>query len=69
MSDQLDIERTEIGSIGNYYGRLSVKREAGQCYWSIENYDGEDWREISEDLLTELLKHEEDRQKPTYLSR
>lgn len=44
-----------IGTIGNYYGGLSVKEEAGRFYWSIENYSGDDWEEIPESLYRELM--------------
>ena len=45
-----------IGTISNYYGGLSAKEVDGKFYWSIENYDGEDWEEIPESLYRELLK-------------
>lgn len=38
----------DIGNIGNYYGSLKIKDEDGKFYWSIENYDGEDWEEIGD---------------------
>jgi hypothetical protein len=69
MTDKPDVECTEIGEIGNYYGGLSVKREGGKCYWSIENWDGDHWHEIPDSLFVELLKHEEDRPKSKYLTR
>ncbi len=50
-----------IGDIGNYYGGLSVKVESGIPYWSIENYDGQDWEEIPASLYKELIKFEERR--------
>lgn len=46
-----------IGTIGNYYGGLSVKEEGGKFYWTIENYDGHEWEEISESLYRKLLAH------------
>lgn len=48
-----------IGSIGNYYGGLSVKEEDGSFYWSIENWDGESWEEIPESLYWELISFED----------
>lgn len=52
-----------IGSIGNYYGGLSVKEDNGKYFWSIENYDGEDWEEIPQSLYDELTKFENERVK------
>ena len=69
MTDRQDVAATAIGGIGNYYGGLAVKREAGKCYWSIENYDGDDWEEIPETLFDELLRYENSREKPVYLTR
>lgn len=40
-----------IGEIGNFYGGLSVKTENGKHYWSIENYNGENWEEIPPELF------------------
>lgn len=50
---------TEIGEIGNYYGGLAVKQEDGKFYWSIENWDGCYWEEISQELYRALLKHDD----------
>tara|TARA_R110000851_G_scaffold201429_1_gene352665 strand:- start:306 stop:491 length:186 start_codon:yes stop_codon:yes gene_type:complete len=47
-----------IGLIGNYYGGLSVKSEGDKFFWSIEDYSGEDWQEITERLYMELLLFE-----------
>lgn len=47
-----------IGSIGNYYGGLSVKKDGNRMFWSIENYDGDRWEEIPEYLYRALLKFE-----------
>jgi len=44
-----------IGSIGNSYGSLEVKEEENKFYWSIEDYYGNDWEEITERLYRELL--------------
>lgn len=54
----MEIEHRTIGSIGNYYGDLSVKSKNGKFFWSIENYNGDHWEEISKELYTELLKHD-----------
>jgi hypothetical protein len=54
--------RQEIGTIGNYYGGLSVKTEDNKCYWSIENYDGRFWTEIPESLYRALVEYETARQ-------
>jgi len=51
----------EIGSIGNYYGGLTVKEEDGKFYWGIENYDGLEWEQIPESLYRELIRFEENR--------
>jgi|688.fasta_scaffold1029985_1 hypothetical protein len=48
----------KIGNIGNYYGGLWVKTENNKCYWSIENYDGQNWREIPESLYRALVEYE-----------
>ena len=41
---------TTIGTIGNYYGCLSVMKDADKFYWGIENWDGTEWEEITEEL-------------------
>jgi hypothetical protein len=51
----------EIGDIGNHYGGLSVKKEDGKFYWSIEDYDGHDWLEIPEYLHMTLVHYENNR--------
>lgn len=48
-----------IGCIGNYYGALEVKEDAGKYWWSIENWDGHEWEEIPESLYRELIKFDE----------
>ncbi len=52
-----------IGNIGNYYGGLAVKDEGDKFYWSIENYDGHNWYEISKDLYNALNQHEDENNK------
>lgn len=49
-----------IGEIENYYGGLSVSSNEGKFYWSIEDWDGENWKEIPEELYMSLLKYQED---------
>jgi len=56
MKTKVDLEK-RIGSINNYYGGLTIGRIEGVPHWSIENYDGYEWEEISENLYEELLKH------------
>lgn len=52
-------EELEIGSIGNYYGSLTVRMdEFGDCFWSIENWDGHSWERIPRSLYDELVKFE-----------
>ena len=46
----------QIGTIGNYYGGLTVKMEDEKYYWSSENYDGHNWQEIPKKLYQELLR-------------
>jgi hypothetical protein len=50
-----------VGTIGNYYGGLSIKKEGRKCYWSIESYDGDDWVEIPKYLFDALLQYETER--------
>lgn len=55
-----------IGTIGNYYGGLSVKEDGGKYFWSIENYTGYNWEEIPKYLYDALLKFqaEQEQSKP-----
>lgn len=55
------MKETEIGTIGNYYGGLSVKEEDGKYYWSIENYANTYWKEIPESLYKALIEYETER--------
>ena len=50
----------QIGQPYAYYGSLWVKEEDGKYYWSIENWDGHDWFEISKKLFDELNKHQDE---------
>ena len=54
---------TTIGTIGNYYGCLSVMKDADEFYWGIENWDGTEWEEITEELYNNLISFEEKRSK------
>jgi len=49
-----DHDIIELRGIGNYYGTLCLKRENGQDYWTIENYDGHDWAKIPDELGSAL---------------
>ena len=62
MSDE-----KSIGTIGNYYGGLSVKTENDMFYWSIEDWDGESWEEITKELYDALIKFENDSSKQQYV--
>ena len=51
-----DIEETPIGTIGNAYGGLWIKRSRETCYWAIQDWSGFGWEEIPSDLFDELMK-------------
>jgi len=55
-----EIELRTIGEIGNYYGGLSIKKEDGRCYWSIENHDGHNWEPCPEYLFDALSRHQDE---------
>jgi len=59
IKDMTDGEAYSIGDIGNHYGGLEVRVVNGVYQWSIENWNGHHWEEVSESLVVELLKHEE----------
>lgn len=46
-----------IGLIGNYYGGLKLRRDNGISYWSITDYDGDNWDQIPDYLAEALLKY------------
>jgi hypothetical protein len=52
---------TSIGTIGNYYGGLSVKKEGEKYFWGIENYDGTKWEEIPKKMYDRLIYFEKQR--------
>lgn len=54
-----ELKQTDIGEIGNYYGGLEVRTDGKKFEWSITDYFGDSWEEISENLYNELMKHNE----------
>lgn len=44
-ADLSDLEQTQVGSIGNYYGCLEIRCVNGKPEWCIENYTGRDWQD------------------------
>jgi len=50
-----------IGAIGNYYGEINVKEEAGRYFWAIEDWTDWLWEEIPKSLYDELMKFEDNR--------
>lgn len=55
----MEQEYKSIGQIGNYYGDLQVKEEDGKYYWSIENWCGHSWEEITKKLYDTLVEWED----------
>lgn len=55
-----DHKEVRVGDIGNYHGGLKVKVENGMPYWSITNWNSDNWEGIGLDLYHQLikLKHE-----------
>jgi hypothetical protein len=49
-----------IGVIGNFYGGIEIRKTEDVYEWSIEDYVDSEWSPISESLVIELLKHEEE---------
>ena len=50
---------TEIKDVGNFAGGLKVRSVNGALfYWSIEDWRGEQWFDISEDLYNLLIKEQ-----------
>ena len=65
MADQVR-EQYAIGGPGNYYSGLSVRLielsdGSGECQWSIDNYDGENWSLIPNYLYEALVQFEAER--------
>jgi hypothetical protein len=58
-----------IGKIENYYGGLHVKEEDGKYYWSIENYDGHNYKEIPKYLYDSLMCYEQNNRETNLLNR
>lgn len=52
------VERTGFveGSPGNYYGCVSVWKEADDCYMGVENWDGLRGTPISQELYDAFVK-------------
>ena len=59
LSREVENNSKIIGGIGNYYGKLSVVKYGSKYFWSIENYDGQDWQEITKKLYKTLIEFEE----------
>jgi|GEM_PF-2444455 len=55
-----DPELRRIGTIGNYYGCLELKRAEGQSYWNIENWNGPHWQAIPDYLATALARFQDE---------
>ena len=49
-----------IGVIGNFYGGIEIRKIGDVYEWSIEDCMESEWSPISESLVIELLKHEEE---------
>lgn len=58
-------EIKSIGTIGNYYGCLSLRKNGNKFEWSIKNYSGDDWDEIPDYLFQALTRFEDERLKGT----
>lgn len=52
------MEERVVWKIWNYYWGLSIKKDNWKYYWSIENYDWDNWHEISKELY-ELIDKEQ----------
>lgn len=52
---------TKIGTIGNYYGNLLVKKQGEKYFWGIEDYDGIIWEEIPKEVYNTLITFEAQR--------
>ena len=53
---------TEVGTISNYYGGLSIKKEGRKHFWGIEDHDGETkFEEIPKKLYDALYSFEKNR--------
>ncbi|CAM0039300.1 hypothetical protein VPHK435_0003 [Vibrio phage K435] len=50
--------QTEL-NVGNAYGYLTIKEEDDKFYWSVENWSGHYWVEISKELYDCLMKNNE----------
>ena len=50
-------ELIEVSEVSNYYGCLTIKKESGKQYWSVENWDGHNWVEIPMSLYKAIARH------------
>jgi hypothetical protein len=51
-----NVTEFSVGEIGNYYGGLMLKVDSGKAYWSITNWNGDEWQEIPDYLYFALAK-------------
>lgn len=73
MSDIRDVEGREISGkdlgdynisgIQNYYGRLHVKEENSKCFWMLEDYDVDRWKEIPRYLFDALNRYQDEEER------
>lgn len=42
----------------NYYGNVQIRQKNKKYYWSLEDYSGTDWHEISKELYELILKEQ-----------
>ena len=50
----------KIGGISNYYGGLGILAEEGKFYWSLEDWNGYNWKEIPEEFYNTLKQFNTD---------
>lgn len=46
-------------NVGNYYDCLKTKSEDSKFFWCVENWNGDNWKEIPFDLYESLMKYGE----------
>ncbi len=51
------MEKIVTTAVGNYYGNLAVRMKDGATEWSVENYDGYDWRPCPQEVYDVIVKH------------
>jgi len=59
--EMINYESKTIGTIGNYYGELEIRKENGKYFWGIYSWGGCNWEEITEELYKALVKYENQR--------